>query len=469
MCASTMIFSSTLPLLCEAEVVVVGAGPAGCAAAITASRMGRRTLLIERKGFAGGAAVSQLVPVVLSQNGRDFQGVWHEFMLEMKERGLVNEMVRGEQCDYWLSATYSPESAKQAWDRLLAEAGVRVLYHAVAYDAALSKNRITALAVNTRGGNGYVAGKVVIDCTGDGHVCFLAGAEFELGNGEGPVSQGATKMFRLAGAAKPERVLTAENGEKLRADYMAAMKRGEFGARAITSGFIMDYIFNRAGKQLPDGTLLLNTARMLNVNSLDPWELTKAEIEGRAVAKECAEFFLKYVPGSENASFLETSMELGIRASRRIAGLARITVDDVLALRKFPDGIARGSWEVDVHSPKSYTYKVLETFPAYADYHKKVAKGDYYEIPLGCLIPKKSENLLVAGRCISSDSDAQGSLRIQQTCMATGEAAGCAASLAISAGCLVPELDHGRVVARLEETRAAQRVAFDILAPGGDR
>ena len=460
-----LVFQRELSCLYQADIIVVGAGPSGCAAAITAARMGCRTLLVERYGFPGGATVNQLVPVVLSQNGVDFQGIWHEFMLEMKTNGLVNEMVKGEQCDHWLCATYSPESAKHAWDKLLVDAGVVILYHALVTDVITCGNKIKSLILNTRGGNFFVDGKLLVDCTGDGQVCFLAGKEFELGNEQGPVSQAATKMFRLVNSIKPEYVMTPEKKHSLKNSFHEALRNKEFDSPVITTGFIMDYINNRAGKQLPDNTLLINATRMINVNSLDPWQLSQAEIDGRKYAKECADFFIKYVPGSENALLLETSMELGIRASRRIIGLATLTIDDVLSLRKFPDGIAKGSWEVDVHPPKDYTYKRSADIIDYETYHERIATGDYYEIPLGCLIPKDSENLLVAGRCISADSESQGSLRIQQTCMATGEASGCLAALSILFGKNPQEIDSGEIVRKLSEIRNRSNIAFEILKP----
>ena len=459
----TRIFDHSLSCLAEADVIVLGAGPAGCAAAITASRMGRETLLIEKYGFAGGAAVNQLVPVVLSQNGIDFQGIWHEFMLEMKNNGLIKEMEKGEQCDHWLSTTYSPESAKLAWDNLLKKANVRVLFHTIVYDLTMNGKNVESLMINTRAGNYCIKAPIVIDCTGDGHICSLAGMPFEQGNKLGPVSQAATKMFRLVNSIKPEHLLTKDRQQILAESFAQAIKNGEYKSPVMTSGFIMDYINNRAGKQIPDDTLLINATRMINVNPLDPWELSQAEIDGRAYAKECADFFIKYVPGSENAKLLETSIEMGIRASRRIIGQYQLTLDDVLELRKFPDGIAKGSWEIDIHPPSSYQYKRLENMPMYEEFHRRIAQGDYYEIPLGCLIPKQTGNVLVAGRSISAESEAQGSLRIQQTCMATGEAAGCLAALAVLEKEGIRGVSALKVRTLLEETRSKTPVAFSIL------
>jgi len=336
--------TKTVPRLHETEIMVVGAGPAGCAAAVTAARMGCKTLIVERYGFAGGAAVTQTVPVVLSQNGADFQGIWHEFMREMKKNGLVSEMVRGEQCDYWLSSTYSPESAKHAWDALLTEAGVEVLYHAMVTGIQVSDEREVRVILETRRGSFHVKARVVIDCTGDGYVCAQAGLDFELGNGDGPVSQAATKMFRLIDGVKPELVLNTENLATLQEAYEEAIRRGEYDSPVITSGYLLKYITSRAGKHLPDGTLLFNAVRMIDVDSLDPWSLSRAEIEGRRYALQCARFIASHVPANDRAKLLDTSMELGVRASRRILGEAYLTRDDVVTLRKFPDGIARGRW-----------------------------------------------------------------------------------------------------------------------------
>lgn len=453
-----------LKILHAADCIVVGGGPAGCAAAIMATRQGMNVLLLERYGFAGGAAVSQLVPVVLSQNGKDFPPIWHEWMLEMKRIGKVREMVRREQQKHWFSATYAPESAKQAWDNLLDSAGVHVLFHAQVIDVVKADRRIEGLVVATRGGEYAVTGKVFIDCTGDGTLSFLAGEAYSTGGAIGPVSQACTKMFRLINATKPELVLNEQNTARLIEDFQRALKDSEFSSPVITSGYVLKYILGRAGKQLPDGTLLINATRLINVDSLDPWQLSAAEREGRRSASECAEFFMKYVPGCEQAEFLDTSIELGVRASRRILCHYELTIDDILSFRRFDDSIAQGSWEIDVHSPDNYDYgTALRNSERYDAYRVRIVGGDCYQIPLRCLVARETRNLLVAGRCIGSDDEAQGTVRIQQTCMSTGTAAGAAAALAVKEKVDCQAVGGLAVQRLLLQDENHMRPAFSIL------
>lgn len=421
-----------LEILYEADCVIVGGGPSGCAAAIKAARHGLNVLLVEQYGFAGGAAVSQLVPVVLSQNGKDFPAIWHEWMLEMKRIGRVREMVRGEQQEHWFSTTFAPECAKHAWDNLLTSSGVHILFHAQVIDVLKSDSKLDGIVISTRGGGYAVLGKVFIDCTGDGTLSFLAGEGYCSGGIAGPVSQACTKMFRLINATKPEFVLNDQNTARLIDDFHRVVETGEFSSPIITSGYILKYILGRAGKQLPDSTLLLNTARMINVDSLDPWQLSSAEQEGRKAAAECADFFIKYVPGCQKAEFFDTSFELGVRASRRIRCRYELTIEDILSFRSFDDAVAIGSWEIDVHSPDTYDYGVvLRSSERYDAFRAQVVAGNCYQVPLRSLIVRNTRNLLVAGRCIGADVETQGSIRIQQTCMSTGEAAGISAVLAI--------------------------------------
>ena len=449
-----------IPVLAQCDVLVCGGGPAGCAAALAAARHGARTLLAERDGYLGGATVNQFVCAVLSMNGADLQGVWHEWMNALQRLGGVGELAsrRGRYVD----GSVDPELVKHAWDGLLAQAGVTLLHHALAAGAIVEEGQARGVLVETKAGRQAILARRVIDCTGDGIVCAQAGVPWEQGDGETPYAQACTKVLRLGDARKPEGFPTAEDLARLDADFKAASERHEFTTPVITSGRILNYIrsWNRPLANRPE-MLVVGPQRVLKVDPLDPWDLTRAEREGREQCRQVAGYHIKYLPGCQDAYLLDTSSHIGVRATRRVQGIARVTRDDVLGFRKHPDGIARASWIVDLWPHDSYTAPAVRyDDPAWM---KRLKEGDYYDIRYGALVAQGVDNLLVAGRCISADYWAQGSLRIQQTCMATGQAAGTAAALSLSRNVTPRELDPLLVVARLAEDRAAVESEMNFL------
>ena len=321
-----------VPVIGEYDVVVCGGGAAGCAAAVASGRAGARTLLMEKDGYLGGATVSQLVVVILSTNGVDFQGIWHEYARALAER-----------------------------------AGVREL-----------------------------------ECR----------------------RQGETHQ-QIRGGVDPELV-----------KYVWPENRHEW---------------------------MTVISRVLKVDPLDPFDMTRAEREGREQARQAADFCCRYVPGFENAYMLDTSAHIGIRSSRRLHGIATVTDDDAWSLRKVPDGIARSSWDLDVWPADSYSNPAVPRQEAkYQERMDKVVAGDWFDIPYGSLVAKGIDNVMMAGRCVSAGHKAEASLRIQQTCMATGQAAGTAAALSLQQNVTPRELDTAPLLAQLEKDRDIEP-AFEFL------
>jgi hypothetical protein len=242
-----------------------------------------------------------------------------------------------------------------------------------------------------------------------------------------------------------------------------ALKGKEYSSPIITSGRAKGYARRWRGWTTPPHRVETThvTGRVLEVDPLDPWDLTRAEREGREQAWQVQDYYRRYAPGYEEAYLVDTSSHTGIRSSRRIGGLSRVRRDDVLALRKYPDGIARSSWRVDIWPANSYT--ALPDAYTDSEWKSRIDAGDYFDIRYGCLVAEGLDNLLVAGRCISADHWAQSSLRIQQTCQSTGQAAGTAAAMSLKDGVTPRELDSRTLVDRLEEDRAGVQPAFDIL------
>jgi hypothetical protein len=170
--------------------------------------------------------------------------------------------------------------------------------------------------------------------------------------------------------------------------------------------------------------------RVVDVDPLDPDDLTRAEIEARLQAMQLLEFFRQRVPGFENSRIAATGTQIGIRESRRIVGRYTLTRDDVLQARHFDDGVARSAYPIDVHNPSGSGTTT-----------QRLAPGESYEIPYRCLVPINREQLLVAGRCISTTHEALASTRLTPTVMTLGQAAGTAAALACRHGVRVGDVD----------------------------
>ncbi len=209
--------------------------------------------------------------------------------------------------------------------------------------------------------------------------------------------------------------------------------------------------------------LLSVISRVLKVDPLDPFEFTRAEREGREQARQAADFLCRYVPGLERAYLLDTAAQIGLRSSRRLHGLATVTADDALTFGKYADSIARSSWSIDIWPADSYSAPAVDrTSDEYRRRRAKLDAGEYFDIRYGCIVAADVDNLLMAGRCISAEHVAESSLRIQQTCMSTGEAAGVAAALSLRENTTPRELDADVVIRTLEADRDVEP-AFDVL------
>lgn len=421
-----------IPVLGEYDVVVCGGGPAGCAAAIAAARHGAKTLLMEKYGFLGGATVAQLVSVVLSTNGVDFQGIWHEWAARLLRRRALAPLTRSASPFYpdcaWYRTSVDSEGVKAVWDDLQEEAGAESLLLAHFCGACVEDGRITGVLVHTRAGLRQVTARRVIDATGDAAVCHEAGVAWDRGV-EGKLwPQQVSLVRRLGGFPVP----------------------GSEGGASLASGGTAAYRPEALGR-----------VDRLRVDPLDPLAIAAALREARReIQRQAAS-----LPAGRY--LVDTAAELGIRLSRIVQGITRVTDEDAWNLRKAADGIARSSWEIDIHPPDDERPLPERWFhsksAAYAAFAKRLAAGDWFDIPYGCLVPAGLDNLLVAGRCLSASYLAQGSLRIQQTCMATGQAAGTAAALSLRADTTPRELDPQTVVAQLAKDRDLEP-AFPELA-----
>lgn len=437
-----------LPVSAAYDVIVCGAGPAGCAAALAASRYGCKTLIVEKYGYAGGATVSQFVMPVLSMNGVDLEGVWHEWMHTLAAMGGVSplEANRGRKVD----GSVDPELVKYAWEKMLQDANVDILYHVIVANTVVSNGKISGIVVETVRGREVISGKRVIDCTGDGIVCAMASVPWEQGGDDGICAMALTKPFRLGNTKKPDDMPSEKYDKMIDEGFSRAIENNEFTEPIVTTGSIVGNVkrWTRPLANRPE--MLIGSSKVLNINPLDPWQLSRAEQMARKQIEQIRDFHLRYCPGCENAYFLDTSAHIGIRSTRRICGMERVTKSDALNFVKKIDSIAKSSWHIDIWPHDNYTQPANRSSD---EWIAEVRRGNWFDIPFGCIIPVEVDNLLVAGRCISSDHWAQSSLRIQQTCQSTGQAAGTIAALSLKSNIVPRKLSPALAVHALKNDR----------------
>ena len=431
----------------EADVLVVGGGPAGLGAAIGAAEAGARVILAERYGFLGGNATAALVmPLMSFHTSRPFQerrnlsvqaqsstpllptdhGPGEPVVAGVLKRLLERLVSVGGAIPPSLSTGYvvpfDPEWFKLVALEMLNEAGVHYLMHAFAsavLEEAGSKS-VGGAVFETKSGPVVIRARVVVDCTGDADLAVQAGAPYEVGRADG-LAQPMTLMFRMSEFDKAGfQKYVSENPSQWRGVHGLWNLVREASRHGDLELPREDILFFATPHE---GEVSVNSTRVTRVLGTDVWDLSYAECVSRYQMREIAEFLRRYVPGFEKSYAVQSGVNIGVRETRRIVGEYQLDADDVLNARKFDDAIARGSYPVDIHNPAG-TGTLLKRLPP----------GEAYDIPLRCLVPQKTENLLVAGRCISGTHEAHSSYRVMPIVMATGQAAGVCAALAARTG-----------------------------------
>jgi hypothetical protein len=422
-----------VPVLAEYDVLVVGGGPAGLTAALAAAEDGLRVGLVESRSFVGGNLTIGL-PILgfLGQKGNQIiQGLPQKFIDRLKARDAASEH---RPCPLHMGITLvEPEAVKTVALEMLTEAGVDVLFYTFCAGVVMDGDRIRGILTESKSGREAILGKIVIDCTGDADVAFRAGVPCEKGNAQGGM-QPPTLMFCLAGVNTEKlRLSIANEPRTYLTDFIPAEYFGQnkqfivVGLRELIAKARMERGLNIPNERtiiitgLREGEAWLNMTRVAGVDGTDARSLTLGEIEARRQMADIITYLKSYVPGFEKSHFSKTAPFLGIRETRRIVGHYVMTQEDVLGCRRFDDAIAVASYPIDIHRPGDEGCTLIWC-------------GDCYDIPYRSLLPTKVDNLLVAGRCISTTHEAMGAIRVMATCMAMGEAAGRAAKMAVREG-----------------------------------
>ncbi len=411
------------------DVIVLGGGFTGCAAAIAAAREGKSVLLLEASGFLGGAASNCLIfpfmkysTELTNEDGTQrrhllSRGIFGEIAAELNRRG-----------------GFLDETLKVILDEMTVKAGVQVLFHATLCGVAKNSARIESVSVATKAGVLSFEGSMFIDCTGDADLCVMAGVETHLGRESDHLCQPMTLCFRVANVDKDAFFANKAEMQKLYKEWLAA---GKF-SNPREDILVFNYPI--------EGMLHFNTTRVVKHNPVDPFDVTKAEMEARRQVVELLDFFrVNHMPGMEKASLVYTAPSIGVRESRMLTGAYVLTGGDLIACTKFEDAIAAGNYDIDIHNPEGSGTS-----------HCYFKPGTWYTIPFRSLIPKENdcENLLTGGRCISTTHEAQASIRIMPICCTTGEAAGVGAAVALDGGVPVQKADVKKIQTILTERGA---------------
>jgi len=430
---NTIDYQKSVPVVAEPDVLVVGAGPAGLAAAIAAARNGARTMLVERYGYVGGNLTAGLVGPCMTSYSLDGQtqlirGIFDEMVLRMEAMGQAIHPSKVPASTPWCGfieyghdkvTPFDPEAVKLVGLDMLREAGVELLLHTFVADAIVEDNALKGVIMVNKSGMQAVRAGVTVDCSADGDVAARAGAAYEIGREEDGLMQPMTLFFRVS-HVNDEVVekYVAEHKDDFRPFASLVAKAKEAGEFPIPRMGVGMY------KTLEPGVWRINTTRMQRLDGTNVNDLTEAEILGREQVKALMKFFREWLPGFENVQLYDTAATVGVRETRRIVGEYTLTYEDLATGRHFDDVIALAGYPLDIHSPTD----------AGGGTTGEMKTANEYEIPFRSLVPRDVENLLVAGRCISATHEAMSATRVMPPAFAMGQAAGTAAALAIEWG-----------------------------------
>ena len=412
----------SLPVFGDYDVVVVGGGPAGIAASVSAARHGARTLLVERYGFLGGMGTAGGVTNFAGLYGRRdgvmtqlVHGVADELLARIDAMGGLNKPQDGMQGRIRVRS-YDTSIYKCAADQWMLANGVNLLFHARASNVLMEGSRITALVIETKSGRQAIRANTFIDCSGDADVAAFAGVPYEVGDGHWSGLFPST-MFRV-GHVEALQALAAVGEFTAINDFMERAQSAHPGR----------YQFPRGGAilrpQIHSSEWRANVTQIANadgraMNAVDATELSAGEVEGRRQIVEYFRFLREQVPGFAESRIVEIAPQVGIRETRRIEGLYALTGDDILHSARFDDTIGINAWPMELHRSGGITWG----FPS--DQSRA-----YNDLPWRMIVPKAIENLLVAGRCASMTHEGQSAARASGGCFVMGQAAGTAAALA---------------------------------------
>lgn len=391
----------------ETEILVCGGGPAGIAAATTAARLGRKVLLLERHGRLGGMGVNARVFPFLG-------GVDSPFVREVhKKTGGVH---------------FDLERLDLHYADFLQSAGARFFLHSWATEPIMQGNHVVGVNAISKEGLMTIRADLVIDATGDGDLAVTAGAPFEMGREGDGLVQPMSIMFSIGGMAEEAEFCGSEEQARIR--KVGDETWEDVTTRAQANGELPDTVgVVRTYRMQRKGEAIVNATQVNRLFGTKVEDLTKAEIECRRQAFQVVDFMKKHLPGYENVYVLNMPAVIGVRETRRVLGLDYLVREDLISGRKWDNKIVRKAhFVIDIHNPAGSGQAENQKT---GQVQGSAARVQPFDIPLTCMIPKKIDGLLVAGRCISGSHAAHACYRVQNICMAMGAGVGVTAAMAI--------------------------------------
>ncbi len=402
----------------ETDVLVVGSGPAGFAAAYSAAKCGAKVVLVEQGGDIGGISTSGL----MSHWTGDCQSPLYREIL--RRSAAKNEGAHKDK----ITITIDPEKLKTLYLEMLCEAGVRILLYTFALDAICDSDKVLGVTVANKSGMTDIFAKITVDATGDGDIAARCGAEFTLGRESDNKMQPATLMFKVAGVdcERAAFIPTFETTYQTEKGELQALAKKHI---PYPAGHILTY-----ETTLP-GVVTCNMTNATDIDGTCAEDLTRATLTCRRQMEDIVAYLREFAPGFENCYIISSASLIGIRETRHFKGKYTLNEQDILDARVFEDYVVKDAhFNFDVHN---ITGSGLDE----TGVQHKFGQDKGYTIPYRCLLPEAKENLLLCGRNISGTHMAHSNFRVMPICVGIGEAAGTAAALAVKNGCPLGAID----------------------------
>ncbi|MBP5289025.1 MAG: FAD-dependent oxidoreductase [Clostridia bacterium] len=412
------------------DVIVVGGGPAGVAAAVASARLGANTLIIEGATALGGMATVGMVSRLTTLSDGE-KIIYHSLCTEIMDRYMKEA---GVEPDFRGRIPLITEDLKLVLDDIVTEAGAHVLFQSTVCAVEMEGDNIASVIVANKAGLTPYVAHVYVDATGDGDVAYFAGVPYEKGDDEGDL-QPASLCFAFSNTHSENKKGSLNGGK----DTVWSVIGKDDNYPLVRNHFVPVHVGN--------GTIFANAGHLDGVDSTDPESVSEAYIKGRRIAKDYLKAAKAYIPEvfGPDALLIATAPMLGVRESRRMEAEYQLTTQDYIDRKSFDDEVCRNHNWLDCHTRKG------KPNPYKLDPEQKYKDGDSHGIPWRCQVPKKVDNLVLSGRCIWNDRGVFSSTRVMPNCFATGEAAGIAAALAVKKNCGIHALDAREIISHIKK------------------